>query len=274
MRIGEQAIRRTTNLGFTRVDMIHLKRVAHELYCWISLLSIFPSYFYGGVPLFLFQTILGGGGACLCDWFIGPTMKNNISRITANGHGGKQKLLAQMYLTVLTSESILLSLAVFSGCFDATLRCDACLLYHVAATLAFNEAVFTLVHRFFLHGTPAGARIHEIHHSCHPASFSSGFIFHFLDSNMEFTFAHICMASFSNWAFRDPFSLLVSLQLSYFFYVIDHSENLQLPHYWHHQWINANYSAYTNVLLLKGKDYVRETLSLEKSRSKIISNKR
>ena len=255
------------------------KRTFHELYCWLSLLTIFPSYHYGGYSLFVLQTLLGGGIACLMDWFVSPTMSNNVQRIVERGYASSQlEVLASMYLTILTSESIALGLAIFFGCFDSSitsiLRLDASLLSRVLVSLAFNEMIFTTAHTCLLHGTARGGRIHAMHHCCQPSSFSTSFIFHFLDSNTEFTLTAVSMAVAHYCAFgtTDPFSLLVSLQVVYLWYTVaDHSENLKLPHYYHHHFVTSNYTAYFNanattkwIGRLAARDYVKEELKRSK----------
>lgn len=181
-------------------QMIGWKRVFHEFYCWLSLLTIFPSYYYGGIPLFVLQTILGGGAACLMDWFVSPTMSNNVKRITERGYASSQReVLVSMYLTILTSESITLGLAIYFECFESiTPRLDMSLISRVLMTLACNELIFTSAHTYFLHGTSVGGPIHAMHHCCRPSSFSTSFIFHFLDSNTEFTLTTVLMAVTNN----------------------------------------------------------------------------
>jgi hypothetical protein len=259
------------------------KRVFHEVYCWLSLLAIFPSYYYGGIPLFVLQTILGGGVACLLDWFISSTMSNNVKRIIERGYASSQwEVLIQMYLTILTSESIALGLAIYFGCLEPTTiaaaRLDITLISRVLISLAFNEMIFTTAHTYLLHGTALGGRVHVMHHCCQPSSFSTSFIFHFGDSNTEFTLTTVLMAVAHNFVFqhpnKDPFSLLVSLQVVYLWYTVaDHSENLRLPHYFHHHYVTDNYTAYfsTNVTtkyigLLLSRDFVKEELQRSKQK--------
>ena len=198
--------------------------------------------------------------SCFMDWHIGPTMRNNVKRIVDRGLVSTQwEVLLNMYLTILTSESIAVGLAILSGCFEAQPRFDIKLLYNILQSLVFNEFVFTMTHRYFLHGTAFGARIHEIHHTCRPSSFSTSFIFHFLDSNTEFTCSFVCMSIFSNLVLKDPLSLLYSMQFAYMWYTVGgHSENLKWGHFYHHRWISSNYSAYSNFFRLKGRDFVRE----------------
>mmetsp|Transcript_2703 Transcript_2703/g.3939 ORF Transcript_2703/g.3939 Transcript_2703/m.3939 type:complete len:245 (+) Transcript_2703:130-864(+) len=242
-----------------------LRRILHETYCWISLLVIFPSYYYGGIPLFILQTILGGGVACLMDWFVSPTMKKNVARIEEKGLDDQKGVLIGMYLTIITSESILVGLAVLSSCFESTPYFNSKLVFRVAASIAFNEVLFTLVHRYFLHGTKLGASVHAQHHCCRPSTFSSSFIFNFWDSNTEFSLTHVGMTIFHNSLFHDPFSLLVTLQITYLWYtVVGHSENLKCGHYFHHQYVNSNYSSYTNFVRFRGRDYVKD-LVLQKA---------
>uniref|UniRef100_A0A6V2QDJ2 Fatty acid hydroxylase domain-containing protein n=1 Tax=Ditylum brightwellii TaxID=49249 RepID=A0A6V2QDJ2_9STRA len=241
---------------------ILLQKILFEIYSWLSLQFIFPSYYYGGPTLFVAQTFLAGG-ACYWDWHIGDTMKNNVDRIVARGLvRNRFEVLFAMYMTILTSQSIALTLAILSGCFQASAHYDFQLARNVVYCILFNEAVFSTSHRYFLHGTELGGKIHQIHHTCRPSSFSTSFIFHFWDSNTEFTASFCCMAAFCNFFLKDPFALLCSLHIGYLWYSVgDHSENLKLGHFWHHHFINSNYTAYTDIRYFwpaPKTDFVRE----------------
>jgi len=253
----------------------------HELYCWFSLCLFFPCYYYGGPFLFVVQTIFGGGLACVIDWYISPTFHNNVTRIIQRRLSPSSPLLLfptsqwwillNVYVTLFTSESIAVALVVATGGYDVPCfwRLDTRFVVNIAVSIVVGEAVFTLAHRYFLHGTQCGAHFHEIHHTCRPSSFSTSFLFHFCDSMTEFTLTHASMALFSHYVLQDPASLLCTIQITYLWYtVVGHSENLQLPHYYHHQWISANYTAYFphNPAYFKThyKDCVRELLDQKK----------
>jgi hypothetical protein len=242
------------------------KILLFEFYCWFSLCFIFSSYQYGGPLLFVLQTFLATS-ACAWDWFISDTMKNNVDRIVARGLApSRWQVLLPMYLTILTSQSVALCLAIYSGSFHASAHYDFQLLRNIGLCLWCNEVVFSTNHRYFLHGTKLGAKLHEIHHTCRPSSFSASFIFHFWDSNTEFTLSFVAMAAFCNRFLQDPFALKIALHVAYIWYsVADHSENMKLGHYWHHHFINSNYTAYTNVRRFwpsSKKDPVRECIFL------------
>mmetsp|Transcript_45120 Transcript_45120/g.109168 ORF Transcript_45120/g.109168 Transcript_45120/m.109168 type:complete len:170 (+) Transcript_45120:1-510(+) len=152
-----------------------------------------------------------------------------------------------------------------SACYEAEAHYDWPLFLHVVLCLGLTEIVFTMIHQYFLHGTKLGGKIHELHHTCRPTSFTTTFLFHFWDSFAEFILPQLAMAMFGIHVLEDPFSLYCGLQIANLWYSVgDHSENLKLGHYWHHQHINSNYSVYTNLpskLLLNNKpatDCVRE----------------
>lgn len=141
-------------------------RIIHEIYCWFSLCLFFPCYHYGGIPLFLLQTVLGGGLACVMDWYISPTMKTNVQRIVQRGLSPSPFLptsqclvLLNCYATIVTSESIAVALVVWTGGFEAIPHYDTRLVLNMVYSIAVSEVLFTLSHRYFLHGTNIGARM-------------------------------------------------------------------------------------------------------------------
>lgn len=232
-----------------------------------------PSYRYGGYGLFLVQTILGGSLACFMDWYVSPTMKNNVHKIVKRGLVPSTfQVLLGIFLTIVTSQSIAIGLVIVVGNgFEAKPRFDMQLIWNIVSTIVFGDIVFTVTHLYFLHGTNIGAKIHEIHHTCQPSSFSTSFIFHFWDSMTEFTFSHVSMAAYSRFFHReDPFAFYCTIQITYLWYtIVDHSENIQLSHYYHHHLTSANYTAYLpqtpNFLMKKrGMDCVRQRLMRHK----------
>jgi hypothetical protein len=63
--------------------------------------------------------------------------------------------------------------------------------------------------------------------------------------------------------FEDAFALLVSIHVLHVWYALDHSENLQLYHYQHHQRIDSVYSIYVKLRFSSGDDTVKPLLKLE-----------
>ena len=245
-------------------------KLIFECYCWFSLLWIFESYKYGRPVLFVLQTILAAS-ACLWDWYISPTMRHNVDRIVSRDLVPSQfQVLLDMYLTILTSQSIAVGLALWSGCFlsDVKPHYDFRLFKNMFLYITCNEIVFATTHRYLLHGTTWGGRIHEIHHTCQPSSYSTAFIFHFFDSNIEFTFSFVTMTIFANSGLlgtKDPYAVQQAMHLAYVWYTVGgHSENIKLGHFWHHHYVNSNFTAYyTNVRMFwptPKTDFVRRRL--------------
>lgn len=66
--------------------------------------------------------------------------------------------------------------------------------------------------------------------------------------------------------FDDTLALGISIHLLHLWYMLDHSENLQLYHYHHHQYIDSVYSIYTDLRFPQGRDTVKPMLKLQPPR--------
>lgn len=223
-------------------------KITFELYCWLSVAFVLPSYSYGGYRLVLVQACLPILG-CVWDWYISDTMKKNVDRIIERGlrssHG---QLFFEMIFFIVTSQLLTLDLAIRAGCFEAPPHYDFRLVRNLLACLVSNELVFTVLHQYVLHGTRWGGKIHEIHHTCRPSSFSTGFLFHPIDIQLEVSVPLYTMAALATFVLEDAFALRYALQFVFVWYTVgDHSENVKLGHYWHHHYINSNFTVYFNA---------------------------
>lgn len=61
------------------------------------------------------------------------------------------------------------------------------------------------------------------------------------------------------FALHDEFALMLSCHMLHLWYALDHSENLQLYHYAHHQTIDSVYSIYIKLRFSKGTKHREAT---------------
>jgi hypothetical protein len=98
-----------------------------------------------------------------------------------------------------------------------------------------------------------------IYYTCRrPTRFSTTYFFQFGDVIAELSTPLLGMAAFGNVVLQYIFALQIALV---WYSVGDHSENLKLGHYWHHYYINSNYTVCTSIRPFRKKlkkDFVQE----------------
>ena len=119
------------------------------------------------------------------------------------------------------------------------------------------DIAFVGIHRFLLHGPLYSA--HLLHHTATKSSFFTNCFFSPVDLVLEFGAPAmiLLMASIYVGDFNLLFTSSIVLNL---WYVMDHSEVLKLPHYYHHAYCRSAYFAYMKFSWPKDHDSVRAHL--------------
>ncbi|CAE8732342.1 unnamed protein product [Polarella glacialis] len=219
-------------------------RAAHEVFCWMTVLTACCSISLGGAAGFALQCVLGVASVWI-DWRISPTTEANLSRLAAHGYG-RHSIMVLMLVNLVSTNALVALIAAHFQCFEAPLRLDGALAAAVGTNLVASELAFTAGH-YLLHKSCTLAPFHVLHHCCRPCSWSSNLLFHPLDMAIEFTGPFFVLLATHRLIWRDPLALLVSLTVLHTWYAVDHSENARLYHYYHHKHIDAVYTIYIRV---------------------------
>lgn len=202
-----------------------LQNAAHEVICWVAVLTASTSISLGGIWGFILQCLLGVFSIWL-DWVVSPTTSNNLKRLGAHGYPA-HALVALMLFNQVSTNALVALIAYHFGCFEAPMRADWKTVLAVLCNLTVAEAAFTLGH-YLLHTTRVLAPFHVLHHCCKPCSWSTNLLFHPVDMAVEFSgpIASLVVSHLLVW--RDPIILIISLMVLHAWYAFDHSENLKL----------------------------------------------
>lgn len=247
-----------------------LEAILFELYCLATVLTISWSYYKFGLLGSVVQMVIGWS-TILWDYVRSPTTKSNLERL--DGHGYKKPLMLLIMACNLAATNALVTvICAFFGCFDEPMRkIDVPLVSSVVVNLALAEASFTAGHAL-LHRTRWGASYHDLHHLCQPCSWSTNLLFHPVDMAVEFAGPFVGLVLSHIFILKDPLVLGVSLHVIHAWYAFDHSENLKLYHYFHHQFVDSNYSVYVRHRF-PGPEYVKPLVKATPDETKTKTKK-
>jgi hypothetical protein len=94
------------------------------------------------------------------------------------------------------------------------------------------------------------------------AKVSSTFIADPLDVVVEFGSAMTGNLICALLVLRDPTALFWSLVVQLVWYILDHDENVKLPHFYHHKYINSNYNVYIKTKDESNADTVKKIMKM------------
>ncbi len=238
--------------------IVGMMRLVYEVLCVFSIAGItmmHERYGSNGLALFsLFQLAV-----VYLDFCISPTAGANMRRAMANGFSRSAVIAIMVFNLIGTNVLVSWVASTFCGpMYGGKLQVLWSTPGIIVCNLAMSELCFTAAHTC-LHVTKYGAKLHRLHHCCKPSSWSSNLIIHPIDMAVEFSGPVLGLLLADRYMFRDPSALFLSLTVLQLWYALDHSEYLQLPHYWHHAHINNYMCIYLKSRTKKpGRDCVRD----------------
>ena len=226
--------------------------VLFELLCCWCVLGIPFSVKYGIVGWTL-QTLIGYLSTYI-DYVFYPHFKKNMADLME--HGWKPWQVWSIMLFNLSVTNALVG-AIYVYCQNAPMQIDGLTFVQLFINMSITEVLFTAAHAM-LHYTELGSKIHEMHHCCQQASWSTNLIFHPLDITAEFSGPVISIILMHVFVWKNTASLFLSTIVLHLWYALDHSANLKLPHSKHHSQLNTVFTIYLKQrCTCRRKDKVR-----------------
>jgi hypothetical protein len=221
----------------------------------ICVLFIYPFILwkYGWIG-FLFGNLLRFS-TFIIDMFTSNATEYNMSIMEKNGYDSK-KLLRKGIFGFFVGSTMFAALYIpaFEG---AEARFDTALIFNVFVTLVITEIYFTVSHKAMHRYFPD---LHKIHHFCVKSSVTSNILLGEVDVFVEFNAPALIVYFINVYWFNDYFSFILSVAFVSCWYFVDHDEYLKLPHYYHHQYINSNYSVYIKSGEFDEKDEMKKII--------------
>jgi len=129
----------------------------------------------------------------------------------------------------------------------------------IAVNLTLADLLFAFLHSS-IHKNAELAKLHELHHCATHSSWSTGVLFHPIDTAIEFAgpVSVLLMLHFLLW--DNQLTLLVNYLVVLTWYTYDHDEDLRLPHHGHHATCDSVYVAYSNFRGDPKKNFLKQKL--------------
>ena len=226
------------------------------LYCLIIQLS-WPFFMFKG-PMYNVLNQLLYFSCHLIDYLTSNSLQFNLMIMDKNGYDGKYEF--KKALIGLVFKRFLSGMIVpymFKG-YEAYLNINLVLI--VLLNLGIIEIYFTIIHKSLHIYFP---EVHKLHHCCLRTSFTSNIIITNLDSALEIGFPIVLSAFICTYLFNDVFAFVVCFSITNAWYSINHDEYIRLPHWYHHKYINSNYSVYVKTTDLASNDRIKEAMIFE-----------
>ncbi len=216
-----------------------IRKFLPDLYNSVILLLVPAALHFLGTVGFLLYTAVFGGSTIILDWYISPTTQQNLDRLEKNGYPQRIMWL-MMAFNLFISNTLVAVVCEYFQLFDSTVtQWTWMVVPRIITNMILGEITFTAGH-YWLHRTTMGAKLHHLHHLCKYSSWSTNFLFHPLDLAVEL-FGPILSVVVAHIFSQDVLALGISIHVISLWYALDHSENLRLYHYKHHQFVDSNY---------------------------------
>lgn len=235
--------------------------VLFELLCCWCVLGIPLSVSYG-LTGWVIQTGIGYLSTYI-DYVCYPHFKKNMQ--TLKEHGWKPWQVWSIMLFNLCVTNALVG-AIYAYCQTTKMEFTSKTALQLLINMSMTEILFTSAHAM-LHYTKYGSKIHEMHHCCIDASWSTNLVFHPLDMTAEFSGPVISIILMHIFVWQNTATLFSSALVLHLWYALDHSANLKLPHTKHHSQLNTVFTIYLKRrCICRRKDKVRALIKQQKTK--------
>jgi len=238
-------------VGGSAASLLHY---SHTLLCMYAQLFQFTMTLRWGVQGSLIAMFYQFGVCVLLDLMISDSPWENFKSLRRNNFKNWQIITSLVTCQIVWSSN---SFWVWYFVPDFTIAFSCKALLSLVFSLAAAEAVFTSAHVFMHQYKFLELWIHKFHHCCLSASVSSNYIFNPIDGLLESFGPWLAAWAVYEFVMKDAFGLWLSLYVIQAWYTMDHDENIRTPHWFHHKYIDSEYTSYVAIKFRNIKDQLR-----------------